>query len=202
MEEVWKFLRKESDEMRSCFRVSDKIELLFDMGCYCVVISIKDDCTCFNDKDNYDSIEDEDLSKINILSIQKINIYCGTCLYIEDGREYAETLHPFNYIVNMLLKHINNKFRDSISCSNLGTYCFDDSCIMCDDVWEYGFVIDINSHWNDVDFFVFFHQIMNKLFLIKTPTFYSNANNILDSLEVSMLPSNTKTRRLGYLKLI
>ena len=146
MKEFWRFIQDKYNEMNSCFRVNENIELLFDMDCYCVVVCIKKDHShYFEDKSNYDSIENDDLSKIEPSFIEKISIQYGVALFYDENREYTESLQPFNYIVNVLLNLVNTKFMDSITCSNVEPYCFDDSCSMCDDIWEYGFILTVNE---------------------------------------------------------
>ena len=64
MKEFWRFIQDKYNEMNSCFRVNENIELLFDMDCYRVVVCIKKDHShYFEDKSNYDSIEIDDLSE-------------------------------------------------------------------------------------------------------------------------------------------
>ncbi|MBP5421114.1 MAG: hypothetical protein J6Y78_01600 [Paludibacteraceae bacterium] len=190
--------------MNSCFRVNENIELLFDMDCYRVVVCIKKDHShYFEDKSNYDSIEIDDLSEIEPSFIEKISIQYGVALLYDENRESTESLQPFNYIMNVLLNLVNAKFKDSITCSNVESYCFDDSCTMCDDLFEYGFIIKVyEDYWLNVDFFHYLDDVIKKLSDIKIPAYYSEQVPLSDNYEINILPSNTKTRRLGYLKLI
>lgn len=204
MKEFWRFLQDKYNEMNSCFRVNGNIELLFDMDCYRIVVGIKkDNSHYFEDKSNYDSIENDDLSKIEPSFIEKISIQYGVALFYDENREYTESLQPFNYIVNVLLNLVNTKFMDSITCSNVEPYCFDDSCSMCDDIWEYGFILTVNEiYWSNLDFFRFLDNAIKGLSDTKVPSYYSEQDSLSDNYEINILPSNTKSRRLGYLKLI
>lgn len=204
MKEFWRFLQDKYNEMNSCFRVNGNIELLFDMDCYRIVVGIKKDYEChFESKSNYDTIENYDLSKIKLSFIEYIKIQYGTGLFYEDNREYTEILQPFNYIQNTLLNHMNTTFDNSVTSSNVGTYCFDDSCSMCDDIWEYGFILTVNEiYWSNLDFFQFLDNAIKGLSDTKVPSYYSEQDSLSDNYEINILPSNTKSRRLGYLKLI
>lgn len=204
MKEFWRFLLDKYNEMSSCFRVKENIELLFDMNYYCVVVGIKNDYShYFENKSNYDSIESDDLSKIEPSFIENINIHYGIGFFHEENCEYTESLHPFNYIANTLLNIVNSKFKDSITCSNVEPYCFDDTCTMCDDVWEYGFIVNVcKNFWFNIDFFYFLNNVIKKLSDTNVPSYYLEQESLSDNYEIKILPSNTKTRRLGYLKLI
>jgi hypothetical protein len=110
---------------------------------------------------------------------------------------------PYTFIANKLMAVIESKYPKSVDDYYIGAYCVDDSCTMCDDVWEYGFKITINqAYWSNLDFFLYLDRIIKRLSGINLPSYYSLDVEMSDDYEIHILPSNTKCRRLGYLKLL
>ncbi|WP_455085905.1 hypothetical protein [Prevotella nigrescens] len=175
------------------------------MDSYNLIVKLKEENFLEEIEDeDFAEIEDKNLTKINLLLIESISFQCGSPLYTNNDVEQADYMLPYTYIANNLKLRIDSKFANISNYINIGTYCVDDSCPMCDDVWEYGFELLVDEHyWNNISFFSFVHsELVNLLKRTKNPSYYLPGTIIKDNYEVTILPSNTKTRRLGYLKLL
>ena len=181
-----------------------KGEIFFSME-YChIIFTLKDDAPLLAETDDsFIDLEDVDVTNIGISSIKNICIQYGSNLYKEDGKDKVSEMIPYTFIANKLIAVIESKFPQSVNDYHIGAYCIDDSCSMCDNVWEYGFTFTINkAYWSNFDYFLYLNRAIKKASGIKLPSYYSIDNSISDDYEVSILPSNTKCRRLGYLKLM
>ena len=201
MKEVLNYLINNCIE--SCLRVF-KRELIFSMDSYHVVFTLKDDSILqsFSD-DLLINIEEIDISNLGTYSFKKICIQYGSYLYREDGKDKTDETIPYTFIANKLMAVIESEFPKSMEDYYVGAYCVDDSCSMCDDVWEYGFTLTVNNlFWSNLDFFLYLNRTIKILSSIELPPFYSLDMNMTDDYDIRILPSNTKCRRLGYLKLM
>lgn len=203
MNEVLSYL-KDSCGHESHIKIR-KGEIFFSMDCYCIAIKLKDIQAFLLEMPESSLVNIENLSIIDISKsrIESIDIKYGAYLYIENGKEKIQSLSPYTFIFNKLIAVISANFPDFVKDTIVGPYCIDDSCSMCDDVWEYGFTISINKlYWERLDFFLYLDRVMKELSSIKIPSFYLQGESLFDDYEISILPSNTKARRLGYLVLI
>jgi len=203
MKEILIYLIDNCIEYESSLKVC-KGEIFFSMD-YChIVFTLKDDSILQSKtEDSLISIKDVDTSNLCVSSFESMCIQYGSYLYGEEGKDEISEMMPYTFIANKLMAVIESKYPKSVDDYYIGAYCVDDSCSMCDDVWKYGFKLTINkSYWSNLDFFLYLKDINPKLFGINLPSYYSLDVTMSDDYEIHILPSNTKCRRLGYLKLL
>ena len=203
MKEVLIYLIDNCIECESSLKVC-KGEIFFSMD-YChIVFTLKDDSILQSmTEDSLISIKDVDTSNLCVSSFESMCIQYGSYLYGEEGKDEISEMMPYTFIANKLMAVIESKYPKSVDDYYIGAYCVDDSCSMCDDVWKYGFKLTINkSYWSNLEFFLYLKDINPKLFGINLPSYYSLDVTMSDDYEIHILPSNTKCRRLGYLKLL
>lgn len=211
MKEVLKYFydKEKGDSMvKTCAN-----ELWFNMGNYWVVIKLSSltnlaDLLCLNlDEDDIpDLIKEipfENLSKINIGIIESVIIQSGE--YISDDEEESDTYNhnrPYSYITAEITKRINLDFPDAITFSKTESYCVVES-LMCPELWEYGsrFFVS-NEYWNNTELYDYCTSLFDKAVQLGIPMFYQTTNRPKDNYEIKVLSSNTKARRLGYLKIL
>ena len=201
MEEAIKYIYEDSDDL---IVKAHKNELWFNMGNYEVVIRLLS-LSCFNINENDMEYLINELAFENLLNIKKDNIESVTILYGEYIPEDEEEIvidNPFTYITAEVSRLINIDFPSAISSSRTEYYCVDE-CFMCSDVWEYGsrFILS-KDYWDNVELYKHFTKLFEKASMIGITQFYHMSNRPKDNYEIKILPSNTKTRRLGYLKII
>ena len=157
--------------------------------------------------------ENPPISEIDFSSFSN-NSLCDMFLrdytYIEDYRDgeakqyYIEDSITFQLFE--LLRNIKNIYPDAILNYNLGSLYVEDRCEGwgCPDYgWYYGFEIQINNkYWNDLDFYNFLKNLKRNNLGIDISNFYNIGKGLKDSFELKILNSNTKNRRLGYLKIL
>lgn len=203
MKEVLNYLIDNCIENESSLKTY-KGEIFFSME-YChIVFTLKDNNMLQSmTEDAFISIEDFDISNLCASSFDNICLQYGSCLYEENGKDEINEMIPYTFIANKLMAVMESKYPKSVDDYYIGAYCVDDYCSMCDDVWEYGFKITINqAYWSNLDFFLYLDRIIKRLSGIKLPSYYSLDVEMSDDYEIHILPSNTKCRRLGYLKLM
>ena len=203
MKEVLNYLMDNCIENESSLKVC-KGEIFFSMDYYHIVFKLQDNSILQSiSEDAIISIEDVDMSNLCASSFESICIQYGSYLYEEDGKNEISEMMPYTFIANKLMAVIESKYPKSVDDYYIGAYCVDDSCSMCDDIWEYGFKLTINkAYWSNLDFFLYLNRIIQKLSGINLPSYYSLDVTMPDDYEIHILPSNTKCRRLGYLKLL
>lgn len=184
-------------------------ELWFNMESYWVVIKLSS-LLCINpDEDNIpNSIEElpfENVSNIKLDIIEYITILSGE--YIpedEDATDIFKHYRPYTYITAEISKKLNMDFPDAIMSSKTEYYCVADS-LMCPEVWEYGSRLIVSKdYWNNTNLYKYCTLLFDKAYKIGVPMFYHIhiINKPKDNYEIKVLSSNTKARRLGYLKII
>jgi len=226
MKEIYEYLRNNSNKMQSVFRVKQG-ELLFDFGIFSIIIELSENfkdiefeggtiCIVRRSKefeDGYINLDNFDFSLIESKEINRVFIQYGSVIdndeYGDNESDNKETLNsyePFTYIAYKIIKEIRTQFQDAIDGFTMQPFCIDDcgSDYGCPEVWEYGFQIEINEkHWKNKYIFDFIiNKIDNNLLELSLPDFYDTENQVKDTFEVKILNSNTKTRRLGYLKIL
>jgi hypothetical protein len=196
MKEIFEYIYNENIE-----RIAEgRISFAFDY--FDIVFELSD--TDIDDEilDNYS--ENPPVSKIDFSLFLLNDIKCvllRTHLYIEKyyDREISVTCGLYD-----IIRKIKTKYPDSILEYNTGNLFVEQVCNEwgCPDYgWYYGFEIQINTkYWNDVKFYNFLISINSPNFLI--PDFYNTRKELRDTFELKILNSNTKIRRLGYLKIL
>ena len=203
MKDVLRYLIDNCIEYESCLKTF-KGEIFLSMDYFHIIFALKnDDPLLFENNDSFISIEDVKVTNISISSIKNIYIQYGSNLYREDGKDKKSEMKPYTFVANKLMAIIESKFPKSVNNYHIGAYCVDNSCSMCDDVWEYGFTLTINKdYWSNLDYFQHLNRTIKKLSDFYLPSYYSLDINMSDDYDIHILPSNTKCRRLGYLKLM
>lgn len=172
---------------------------------YWIVVTLSDLC-CLYEEDlendipfSIDELDIDRITKIKNTDIQKIKIYSGEIINEE---EHFIPTKPHTYIAEYVNREICTVFPNSILSYTTNEYCINEECFGCPEFIEYGSIFDINIH----DFDIYYIQYMNNIFKsiqnIGIPSFYNINREPKDNYNIKVLPSNTKTRRLGYLKLL
>lgn len=185
-------------------------KLSFDFSDYIITYSFVNDQSFVEEKDN----NDEDFFSFNIVTklknieeLLKRNIKFVSCSIngyedlswredIENGRSITNEMYYFIKKIIFFNEGIINSF--SID------HFFTDA--MCDKYGNYQFTININDdYFWDVEFAKYIITAI-KLYKQGTPSFYTVFFNrrvdIFDNKKIPVLTTNTKVRRLGYLKIL
>ena len=204
MKEIFEYLIRESSSIESWLRVQqNELFLRFKF----IDISIIFD---YIDEGQYDDMY-VDIEKVNIsalcdIPIKKIIIQKGSAIYIDSTThdEYLEDYEPYTMMAHELIRKINSKYKSGVQNYRITAYCIDDSCSMCSKLYEYGFQLEIGKqYWKDLIFFQYIVEVIDKEeHTLSIPSFYDTNKEVFDSYEVKFLATNTKTRRLGYLKIL
>lgn len=209
MREIFEYLGASCfDDGHSLLRVQQQ-ELWFNFENIQIIIEFSDlDEDIF--KENFIDVSEVDFSLLEVAKIDRIFIQKATALYENDEKDTRkETLgsyEPYTYQMYKIIAYIKQNYPEAIADYSIKPFCLDD-CGWdwgCPEAWEYGFQININEFfWSNK---VFFEHIINhidkNLFNSSIPDFYNTENNLKDSFELKILNSNTKNRRLGYLKIM
>lgn len=205
MKEAIKYLYNEG-KYNSMVKVCNN-ELWFNMSNYWVVIKLSSLlCLNLNEDDIPYSIEElpfENLSKIKPDIIESVTIQSGE--FIPDDEEETnmhEHYRPYTYITAEISKNLNLDFPDAIISSKTEYYSVAES-LMCPEGWEYGLILIVSKdYWNNTELYKYCTLLFDKASEIGVPLFYHTPNKPKDNYEIKVLSSNTKARRLGYLKII
>lgn len=154
----------------------------------------------------YQSADTIDLSILCEAPIEKIIIQEGSVLYYDNDnkerKEYLENYEPYTSIAYDWVRELEIHFPNSVKDFRVCSYLADDSCSMCDDIYEYGFQIEIDVHyWERKDLFDFIIHKNNSV-VKSIPSFYDTEKLCKDNYELKYISTNTKTRRIGYLKIL
>lgn len=172
---------------------------------YWLVVTLSD-LSCLYDENLEDnipfSIDELDIDRIvniKITDIQMVRIYLGEII---DDEERSIPTKPYTYIAEYIYREICTKFPNSILSYITKEYCINEECYGCPEVIEYGSIFDINTH----DFSISYVQCIDNIFKsiqnVGMPSFYNINREPKDNHNIKILPSNTKARRLGYLKVL
>ena len=172
---------------------------------YWLVVTLSD-LSCLYDENLEDnipfSIDELDIDRIvniKITDIQTVRIYLGEII---DDEERSIPTKPYTYIAEYINREICTKFPNSILSYITKEYCINEECYGCPEVIEYGSIFDINTH----DFSISYVQCIDNIFKsiqnIGISSFYNINREPKDNHNIKILPSNTKARRLGYLKVL
>jgi len=205
MREIFEHIYNENIERIEEGRIS------FAFGCLDIVFELGnvdiDDEILDNYREN-PPVSEIDFSIFNSDSVS--DMFLRGYTYIvesdDDETEYYGNENSITFQLFEFIRNINTVYPDAILDYYLGSLYIEDNCKAygCPDVgWYYGFEIQINSkYWNDIDFYNFLTNLKLDNFGIDISNFYKIGKGLKDSFELKTLSSNTKNRRLGYLKIL
>lgn len=208
MKKIFEYLAANCFGVDPLLRVQQQ-ELWFDFGDIQIIVEFSD-LNNENFEGSYINISEIDFALLENLQINRIFVQKSNSLYEdmeEDKRkEYLDNYEPLTYQMYKVIEKLRHIFPDSITDFSIKPFCIDDcgSEFGCPEVWDYGFQLYINeSYWADNNFFEYIvNHIDIELSNLPIPSFYRTEKNIKDSFELKILNSNTKNRRLGYLKIM
>ena len=170
---------------------------------YWLVVTLSD-LSCLYDENLEDnipfSIDELDIDRIvniKITDIQTVRIYLGEII---DDEERSIPTKPYTYIAEYIYREICTKFPNSILSYITKEYCSNEECYGCPEVIEYGSIFYINTHDFNISYVQCIDNIFKSIQNIGIPSFYNINREPKDNHNIKILPSNTKARRLGYLK--
>jgi len=181
----------------------------FDFDLFDIVLEFSDAVDF--DEDFIDKLsENPPISELDFSLFSDDSVKCillRKYVYVEEyelgvkGHYEYET--SITYQLFEVVRNINKIYPEAMSGYNLGSLYIEDNCWMCPDYgWYYGFEIQIHDKYlHSKDFYNFLLSIDFKD-QFSIPQFYNNAKELKDSFELRILNSNTKNRRLGYLKIL
>ncbi|MDD2798767.1 MAG: hypothetical protein PHV20_09270 [Bacteroidales bacterium] len=208
MRTVFEYLAANCFGVDSIFRVQQQ-DLWFDLKNIQIIVQFSE-LNNENFEESFINISEIDFALLETLQIDRIFIQKSNSLYedMEEDKmkEYLDNYKPLTYQMYKVIEKLRHIFPDSITDFSIKPFCVDDSGseFGCPDVWNYGFQLNINkSYWADNNFFEYIiNHIDIELSNLQIPAFYRTEKNIKDSFELKILNSNTKNRRLGYLKIL
>lgn len=208
MRTVFEYLAANCFGVDSIFRVQQQ-DLWFDLKNIQIIVQFSE-LNNENFEESFINISEIDFALLETLQIDRIFIQKSNSLYedMEEDKmkEYLDNYEPLTYQMYKVIEKLRHIFPDSITDFSIKPFCVDDSGseFGCPDVWNYGFQLNINeSYWADNNFFEYIiNHIDIELSNLQIPAFYRTEKNIKDSFELKILNSNTKNRRLGYLKIL
>jgi len=206
MKEIFEYIYNENIE-----RIADN-RLSFKFTHFDIVFEFSDEID-IND-DIFEALnENRPISEINF-SLFPSNFVNGIFLrgyvYIEeyeiDVKGHYGNSESITYQLFEIVNKIKKNYPDAILDYNLGSLniegCGDWLCP--DNGWYYGYEIrlDKSFYFNKkfYDFLIHLNLCDSKAFII--PEFYNTEKELKDNYELKILNSNTKIRRLGYLKIL
>lgn len=195
MVEIYKYLQENAENV--VLRVQQKELWIQLMNIY---ISIKYE----EMSDEYDNpfFEDSEIDW-NLLKNERVcgvSICCSGALFDEENQEES-----LNYSLSGLriVKELCSRFEGSVIGYHVGDYIIDESA-MCGDVWNYGVCIDISLAYQMNALFYEFvlEELDEKIGRGMHAIDCDLKDERVESFHVSIIGTNTKCRRLGYLKLL
>lgn len=206
MRNIFEYLEANCSGQNSLLRVRQQ-ELWFDFDNIQIIVEFSD-----LDENNFDELGFIDVSELDFsvfesTEIERVFIQKSTGIYVDDeedtGKEILGSYEPYTYLMCKVVNRIKQNFSDSINSYSIMPFCIDESSF-CGDVWEYGFQIEISKkYWTSKDFFnLIISDIDKNIPSLSIPIFYDVEKELKDTFELKTLNSNTKIRRLGYLKIL
>ncbi|MCL2313277.1 MAG: hypothetical protein FWC41_12535 [Firmicutes bacterium] len=213
MREIFEYLYKKcdwlkitNDRISFCFGIySFQYDVVFE---FLECIDLDDDMLDkFNDNL---PIEELDFSLFSNNLVECVLLRGYTNIEEEDGEDgdkgHYENENSITYFSFQTLKKINKNYPNAILDYNIGSLYIEDSCegLGCpDNSWDYGFEIQINKKYcENIEFYSSVIEIDKNLPDLSIPKFYNTKKELKHTFEINTLNSNTKTRRLGYLKIL
>ena len=183
-------------------------ELWFYIGHLCVIIKLSSfENLIIDDLDDIFCIKeiDEDLiTSIKEQDIISITICFGFPIDVDNEIDSQDCSIPITYVVSKINRIIKTLYSDSVfDYYEIGYRCLsEEECVFmgCPEVWEYGAQFVVNHrYWDNIEVL----KLINSCVVDSNMSVIYNEQRLYkDSLHLNILPSNTKTRRLGYLKAI
>ena len=156
--------------------------------------------------------ENEPISELDFSLFSDNSVKCiflRGYAYIEEYelevRGHYENETSITYQLFETIRNINKIYPDAIIDYTLGSLYIEDNCWMCPDYgWYYGFEIQIdNKYLYNKDFYdCLINMNLDDSQALSIPQFYNRTKELKDSFDLKILNSNTKIRRLGYLKIL
>jgi len=186
-------------------------ELWFFIGRLCVILELSSFENIITDKlDDFFSIDEIDVDIITNIKEQDVvsmTICFGFPIDVEYEIHPQDYYMPITYIVSKINRMIKTQYSNSCNSIfvsfNIGYRCLsEESCVNmgCPEAWEYGAQFIVNRHyWNNIEIFDLVNSCISDS---DNGIIYNEGQIYKDSLNFNILPSNTKTRRLGYLKVL
>lgn len=204
MLELFKYLLKVSLN-DSCLRVS-RNELFYHLSIFNISVFFTDLSDITFDESIIDA-NDVDYLALSNIPIEKIIVHDGSFIYYDSAihKEYIEHYMAYTFMTYKLVSEINKQFDSACEKYTIGQFCIDESCSMCDDVFQYGFQVEINKlYWSNI---IFFQCLINEIIPQKVhswsiASFYDFEQIPNNNYELKYISTNTKTRRIGYLKIL
>lgn len=204
MLELFKYLLEVSLN-DSCLRVS-RNELFYHLSVFNISVFFTDLSDITFDESIIDA-NDVDYLALSNIPIEKIIVHDGSFLYNDSAirKEYIEHYRAYTFMTYKLVREINKQFDSACEKYTIGQFCIDESCSMCDDIFQYGFQVEINKlYWTNINFF---QCLINDIFPQKVhswsiASFYDFEQIPNNNYELKYISTNTKTRRIGYLKIL
>jgi len=203
MKEIFEYFKLNCFENESVLRV-EKQDLWFNFEGFQIVAQFH----WINERvfeDDFISVSELDAYFLEAIEFNKIYLQVSINYLYEDENIDLRYFDSCKYQMYKVVNQIYEKYSNAVSSFLAKTFCDDDNGweFGCPVVWNYGFHIEINKeYWGNKDFFSFIIEKVNyKQYKLVIPHFY-NAQKNNDSFNLSILNSNTKIRRLGYLKIL
>ena len=180
----------------------DEYELYFSMLNYRIYIKLSSLHTIHIDESNNKKIYS--INEIDSNTIRNLDINNIESVYIKSGiPTHCNIKKAYTYIATDIYKNINTHFHNAFESYKIDTYRISSECCSIDDALEYGIIFTINKdYWRNLDFHKYIHDVFKNSFSYTIPEYYFVRNNYKDTLVIKMLISNTKIRRIGYLKIL
>lgn len=167
------------------------IVALFDLGCL------------YNESEEIpfymNELDPNRLIKIEFSNIQSIRIYVGEFVDEDEGKKISK---PYSYITNYVANNLCKTFPNSVMSYTTKKHCFHEEFLGCPGVKEYGSMLYVNKNSFNSDLVTHTETLFHNIQQIGVPAFYNINREPIDNHDIRILPSNTKVRRLGYLKLL
>lgn len=194
----------------------DIFKVLYD-SCVDCIISIEREEMLFQEVGNFNvlfsiEIEDSDSYEDDYFRPDEIDIKGFLSKYdIQRLRVSRDELVDEQYKGNkayrtmlaIFLRHINQKFEDAVCNSCVGYIEYLDDPI-CDDYLNgFGFMVCIKeTYWDNIDFYDWLVKESSRHYQIENIPADINCKSDKSNFDISIISTNTKARRIGYLKLI
>jgi hypothetical protein len=204
MKEIFEYLKQNCfDDTSFAYASLNKIQFRFS-SFYIIAEFAELDYDIYGDFTNLNEVNFDMLAKENINRIYILNgEILLACDEDENDEERYEDRNAYTFNMYTLSKILNSNFSKCVSDFVVGEFQYD-NCGYCDELYIDGFQIDIDKkYWSNIKFFKFLlEEIDNHIKYLELPDFYDVRYNLKDNFELKTLNSNTKIRRLGYLKIL
>ena len=189
MRKIFEYLEKISDQpwaSGNLFRFSIGDKLVIDFNLREEIDMVDDDCA--------------DYGSVTVQAIDSVSVGCIVPYDDFDGT--VDEVCPFTYLEIIVDRELNKHFPGIVLTSSVDIYS-DDTCMMCPFDY-YGFSISISDkYWADLAVYKYLCSLLEELEeKICVPHYYREQKRLSDDCVVNIIATNTKARRLGYLKIL